>query len=43
MLTATDPAGIQTSYEYDALGRLIRIRDHAGHATKEYEYYYMSN
>lgn len=42
MLTATDPAGIQTSYEYDALGRLIRIRDGDGHIVEEYEYHYMS-
>lgn len=40
MLTATDPSGITVYYEYDTLGRLLRIKDDAGKVVEEYNYHY---
>ncbi len=34
----TDPAGTSTEYEYDASGRLARVRDNNGNKVEEYEY-----
>lgn len=34
-----DAAGIETHYEYDSDGRLIRITDHKGQLTEAYEYH----
>lgn len=34
-----DAAGIETHYEYDSDGRLIRITDHQGKLTDAYEYH----
>lgn len=38
--TVTDPKGNQITYEYDSLGRLIRVKDNKGKAISEYEYHY---
>ena len=34
-----DAAGIETHYEYDAEGRLLRITDHQGQLMDAYEYH----
>jgi YD repeat-containing protein len=36
----TDTRGITTRYEYDGLGRLVRIRDHEGKIINQFEYEY---
>ena len=38
----TDPAGLVTSFEYDA-GKLVCVRDNEGHKIEEYEYSLMSD
>lgn len=40
MLSATDPAGKITSYEYDSSGRLTVIRDNEGSITQSFDYHY---
>lgn len=40
LLSSTDAAGLTTTYEYDGLGRLLRIKDPAGKVIEEYEYNY---
>ncbi|WP_195655924.1 hypothetical protein [Bacteroides sp. 1001136B_160425_E2] len=40
MLTVTTPAGLTITYEYNAYGRLLRKKDHAGNVIEEYEYNY---
>lgn len=40
LLSSTDPAGLTTTYEYDELGRLLRMKDSAGKVIEEYEYNY---
>lgn len=35
-----DPNGIMTYYNYDKLGRLLKVRDHHGKVLKEYTYHY---
>jgi YD repeat-containing protein len=35
-----DPAGRATTYEYDFLGRLLRVRDQDGNILKQYDYQY---
>jgi YD repeat-containing protein len=41
--TVTDPAGAKATYMYDALGRLIEIRDDEGNKIENYEYYYYND
>ncbi|PZR33550.1 MAG: hypothetical protein DI538_17925, partial [Azospira oryzae] len=38
--SVTDPNGKMVQYEYDKLGRLVRIKDHDGKILEEYEYKY---
>jgi YD repeat-containing protein len=38
--TVTDANGNLLTYEYDKLGRLIRIKDHTGKVLEQYEYSY---
>ena len=40
MLSQTDPTGRSTTYEYDALGRLIRTRDEQGRILSQQHYHY---
>lgn len=40
MTSKTDPSNRMTSYEYDALGRLQRVRDEQGRVLSENEYRY---
>lgn len=40
ILTNTDPRGYTTSYEYDAFGRLIAVKDAAGNLLSENKYNY---
>ncbi|MDR2950603.1 MAG: RHS repeat protein [Prevotella sp.] len=42
ILTATDSAGLTTTYEYDTFGRLIRIKDPAGKIIQSYNYHYQN-
>ncbi len=36
----TDPSGRTTTYEYDALGRLLRTRDEQGRILSQQQYHY---
>ena len=36
----TDPSGRSVTYEYDALGRLVRTRDEQGHILSQQQYHY---
>ena len=36
----TEPDGLKTTFEYDALDRLIAIKDHAGNLIESYDYHY---
>lgn len=40
ILTITDPTGLTVYYEYDSLGRLLRVKNDSGKVIEEYEYYY---
>jgi YD repeat-containing protein len=40
ILTATDPAGLTTTYEYDSFGRLREVKDHEGKIIENYKYHY---
>ena len=42
ILTATDPSGIVTRYEYDDQGRLKHIFDVNGHVVEKYDYHYVN-
>ncbi|MCD7969083.1 MAG: hypothetical protein LUF87_01860 [Alistipes sp.] len=39
VLSITGPSGLKNSFEYDALGRLICIKDHYGNVIEDYQYY----
>lgn len=41
--TMTDANGRLLTYEYDKLGRLVRIKDHDGKVLEQYEYSYRTN
>jgi YD repeat-containing protein len=41
--SVTDPNGRLLKYEYDKLGRLIRIKDHDGKVLEQYEYTFRIN
>ena len=40
MLSQTDPTGRPTTYEYDALGRLVRTRNEQGNILVQQQYHY---
>jgi YD repeat-containing protein len=40
LTSQTDPAGRSSYYEYDALGRLLRVRDDQGRLLTQQEYHY---
>ena len=40
ILSETAPNGETTTYEYDSIGRLIRVKDHRGKTINSYEYNY---
>ena len=40
MTSQTDPSGRTTTYEYDALGRLLRTRDEQGRVLSQQQYHY---
>jgi YD repeat-containing protein len=40
MTSQTGPDGVTLTYEYDDLGRLVRVKDHLGNLVKHYEYHY---
>jgi YD repeat-containing protein len=42
MLTATDPAGLTATYEYDSFGRLIKARNSEGKVIQSYNYHYQN-
>ncbi|MDD4993091.1 MAG: hypothetical protein PHR83_12755 [Paludibacter sp.] len=42
VLTATDPHGVITYYEYDYFNRLVRIKDVNMKTIKEYQYHYIT-
>lgn len=42
LTSATDPNGRATFYEYDALGRLLRVRDEQGRILSQQQYHYAS-
>lgn len=39
----TDGRGVTESYVYDALGRLVEVRDNDGHAVEGYDYHYATH
>ncbi|MFC3198297.1 hypothetical protein ACFOET_11800 [Parapedobacter deserti] len=43
LIRKTDPLGKTTSYEYDDLLRLLRIRDNSGYIVEEYKYNYRTD
>jgi YD repeat-containing protein len=40
LTSRTEPSGRTTTYEYDALGRLLRTRDEQGHVLTQQHYHY---
>jgi len=40
LASQTDPSGRTTTYEYDALGRLVRTRDEQGRVLSQQQYHY---
>ena len=38
--TITDPKGNKTTYKYDALGRLVQVKDRDNNILTENEYHY---
>lgn len=40
MTSSTAPNGEVTTYEYDSLGRLARVKDHNGKTVEQYDYHY---
>ena len=40
MTGSTAPNGEVTTYEYDSLGRLARVKDHDGKTVEQYDYHY---
>jgi YD repeat-containing protein len=43
LLTQRDERNLLTKYEYDSLGRLLRIRDHQNNILKQYDYKFKIN
>jgi YD repeat-containing protein len=43
ILSITDPNGKSQSFDYDLLGRLLRIKDNNGKIIEQYEYQYQGN
>lgn len=40
MASMTDPSGRETTYEYDAFGRLISVKDGKGEQVQSYDYHF---
>ena len=40
LTSQTDPAGRTTTYEYDGLNRLVRVRDEQGRILSQQQYHY---
>lgn len=40
MTSMTAPNGGKTTYEYDSLGRLVRVKDHSGKVVEQYDYHF---
>lgn len=38
--SVTAPNGGKTTYEYDSLGRLVRVKDHSGKVVEQYDYHF---
>jgi YD repeat-containing protein len=43
ILSITDPNGKSQSFDYDLLGRLLRIKDSNGKVIEQYEYQFQGN
>lgn len=42
MTSMTDPRGVTTTYEYDAFGRLSKVKDNNGKIVQSYDYHYQN-